>query len=142
MIQEKYMSSVKSGLNDFISQDVDGLQMMNLLDPDIPLEYLLPPDLPFAESYEQGMTIWHWFVDVLARGSLFKMYDSRGRPIDTSKFKIFENHDDHKNQNSQKGQQKPKTIPKPKTLFTLQPLSLQTTESYSDMAKTLGLYNW
>ena len=29
--------------------------MMNLLDPDIPLEYLIPTDLPYAESYEQGI---------------------------------------------------------------------------------------
>ena len=29
--------------------------MMNLLDPDIPLEYLIPSDLPYAESYEQGI---------------------------------------------------------------------------------------
>ena len=42
-------------MNDFISGDVDGLQMMNLLDPDIPLEYLIPADLPYAESYEQGI---------------------------------------------------------------------------------------
>ena len=32
--------------------------MMNLLDPDIPLEYLIPTDLPYADSYEQGMPNW------------------------------------------------------------------------------------
>ena len=42
----------KSALNDFISEDVDGLQMMNLLDSDIPLEYLIPIDVPYADSYE------------------------------------------------------------------------------------------
>ena len=58
-----------------------------------------------------------------------KKYDSRGRPIDISTFKIFENHDDHKNQNSP---EKPKTIPNTKSLFSLQPLGLQSTDTYSD----------
>ena len=66
-----------------------------------------------------------------------KMFDSRGRPIDISKFKIFQNHDEHKKY------QKPKEPnPKSNSLLSLQPLRLQNTDTYSDMAKTLSLYNW
>ena len=65
------------------------------------------------------------------------MFDSRGRPIDISKFKIFQTHDDHKTY--QKPQSEP-TIQKSNSLLSLQPLRLQNTDTYSDMAKTLGLY--
>ena len=74
---------MKSGLNDFISKDVDGLQMMNLLDPDIPLEYLIPPDLPYAESYEQGISNLSGLIWGLIRSMnrfkdpCRKKYDSR-----------------------------------------------------------------
>ena len=68
----------------------------------------------------------------------YKMFDSRGRPIDISKFKIFQNHDDHKKY--QKPKEQP--IPKSNSLLSLQPLRLQNTDTYSDMAKTLGLYKW
>ena len=29
--------------------------MMNLLDPDIPLDYLLPMSLPYSKSYQAGI---------------------------------------------------------------------------------------
>ena len=29
--------------------------MMNLLDPDIPLDYLLPMSLPYSKSYKSGI---------------------------------------------------------------------------------------
>ena len=107
------------------------MQMMNLLDPDIPLEYLIPIDLPYAENSNLN-------PDFQIRHSFFKMYDSRGRPMDT-KFKIFQTHDDHKTY--QKPQSEP-TIPKSNSLLSYQPLRLQNTDPYSDMAKTLGLYKW
>ena len=68
-----------------------------------------------------------------------KKYDSRGRPIDISKFKIFENHDDHKNQ---KSPEKPKTIPNTKSLFSLQPLGLQSTDTYSDQESLENDFRW
>ena len=140
--------------------------MMNLLDPDIPLEYLIPTDLPYAESYEQGIpnislhNLWitraqnestgpriHYVADQVSKLVYFrqpgypwlKMFDSRGRPIDISKFKIFQNHDEHKKYQKPK---EPTPNPQSNSLLSLQPLRLQNTDTYSEMAKTLGLYNW
>ena len=47
--------NIKSGLNNFVSKEIDGYQMMNLLDPDIPLDYLLPMSLPYSKSYQAGI---------------------------------------------------------------------------------------
>ena len=49
--------NIKSGLNNFVSKDIDGYQMMNLLDPDIPLDYLLPMSLPYSKSYQSGIPV-------------------------------------------------------------------------------------
>ena len=51
--------NIKSGLNNFVSKDIDGYQMMNLLDPDIPLDYLLPMSLPYSKSYKAGIYMQH-----------------------------------------------------------------------------------
>ena len=67
------------------------------------------------------------------------MYDSRGRPVDISELKILQTHDDH--ETYQKPQSESKN-PKSNLLLPYQPLQLQNTDTYSDMAKTLGLYKW